>query len=439
MEIAVPEATYATPVADEIEAFDLPIEGTLPPELRGDYIRNGPNPTPGAKAGHLFLGDGMLHGIRIENGAAKAYRNRWVRTRAFVEHAPYVSKRGKLDFTVGVANTNIVAHSGKLLALVETSFPMDVTRELATGAPDDFAGKLKTPFTAHPKICPRTGEMHAFGMALRPGKLTYHRVAANGTMIESRDIPVKAPTMMHDFALTATRAVFMDLPMTFDFVSAMRGSMPYKWNPKYGARLGIVSREDASMPVQWIEIDPCYVFHVANAYDDGDAIVLDVVRYQELWAASNDAFEPTSLRRWTIDTRKGRVTETLLDATPIEFPRIDERLMGAPHRFIYSIGVGATGDGRSEVRKTDVTTGLTTAYDCGADRRPGEAVFVASGAAEDAGWLMCYVYDATRDRSDYVVLDARDVAAGPVATVPLPVRVPLGFHGNWIGDDAAVN
>ncbi len=438
MTVATATATYRTPVSEEIEAFDLPVEGALPPELSGDYIRNGPNPRPGEKPQHLFFGDGMLHGIRIAGGKAVAYRNRWVRTRAFVEHAPLV-RRGKVDLTVGVANTNIVAHGNKLLALVESSFPTTVHRDLTTGGPYDFGGALKTPFTAHPKVCPQTGEMHAFGIAFMPGALTYHRIDAAGTLIESRPIPVKGATMMHDFALTRSHAVFMDLPIVFDTVRALLGKTPYVWKPKYGARLGIVKRNDPSVPVKWIEIDPCYVFHVANAYDDGDTIVMDVVHYKELWAKDNGSFDPTTLRRWTIDTVAGTVRDTLLDARSTEFPRIDERLSGNPHRYIYAVGVGATGEGRSAIYKFDTIDGTSTLHDFGTGNTPGEAAFVPGAGAEDAGYLMCYVYDAARGASDFVVLDAADLTAGAVARVPLPVRVPLGFHGNWIADDAHVS
>ena len=431
MTVVAAAPSYRTPVSAEIDAFDLELEGALPPELSGDYIRNGPNPKPGESPAHLFFGDGMLHGIRIAGGKAVAYRNRWVRTRAFVENAPLV-RRGKVDLTVAVANTNVIAHGDRLLALVESSFPTTVHRDLTTEGPYDFAGKLATPFTAHPKVCPQTGELHAFGIGLMPGALTYHRIDPAGTLVESRPIAVKGATMMHDFALTRSHAVFMDLPIVFDFFRALRGKTPYVWKPKYGARLGIVKRNDPSVPVRWIEIDPCYVFHVANAYDDGDTIVMDVVHYKELWAKDAGRFDPTTLRRWTIDTVRGTVSDTLLDERSIEFPRIDERLTGAPHRYIYTVGVGATGQGRGALDKFDVVNGTSSTHDFGAGRVPGEPAFVARGAGEDEGWLMCYVYDAARDCSDFIVLDASDMSAAPLATVHLPVRVPLGFHGNWI-------
>ncbi len=431
---AAPAATYGTPVSTEIEAFDLPVEGALPPELCGDYIRNGPNARPGAKPGHLFTGDGMLHGVRLEGGRARAYRNRWVRTRAFVEHASFVRLNGTVDLTVGSANTNIIAHGNRLLALVESSFPTEVTRELATTGVYDFDGRLKGPFAAHPKRDPRTGELHGFGMQLRPGSLFYYRIDPAGTLVESRTIAVPGTTMMHDFALTERYVIFMDLPVVFDMLLGLRGKFPYKWSDRYGARLGILDRTDPAAPVRWLAIEPCYIFHVLNAFESGAQIVMDVVRYAELWRNGNDSFAPTTLHRFTIDLAAGTVGEATLDERSIEFPRADERLLGVRNRYGYAVAVGATGNGTKELRKYDLVNGTTTDHDFGPGCVPGEAVFVPAAAGEDAGWLMCYVYDAARDRSDFVVLDASDMAKAPVAVVHLPARVPLGFHGNWIPD-----
>jgi carotenoid cleavage dioxygenase len=433
---------YAAPVETELEAFDLPVSGALPPELCGQYVRNGPNPRPGSPPAHLFLGDGMLHGIRLEGGRARWYRNRWVRTRAFVENAPYLGRFGEIDLTVGVANTNVISHAGRTLALVESSYPCEVTPELDTLGVYDFAGKLKSPFTAHPKRCPRTGELHAFGMRLFPRALTYLRIDAAGTLIESRPIPVKKATMMHDFALTEHYAIFMDLPVVFDLKRVMMKEFPYRWSDRYGARLGVVSRNDPSAPVRWLEVEPCYVFHVLNAYEDDGRIVIDVVRYRELWRKTSEGFGPTSLHRWTLDPARGTVSEATLSDRGIEFPRCDERRAGSAHRYGYAVrnalerGEETPG---GALAKFDLHAGGVSWHEFGPGRRPGEAVFVpaADDAAEDAGWLMCFVYDEGTESSEFVVLDASRPEGKPVAVVPLPQRVPLGFHGNWIPDDAA--
>ena len=214
---------FERPLTEEFECFDLPVRGALPPELCGTYIRNGANPRPGSPPAHLFLGDGMLHGLRLERGRARWYRNRWVRTNSYVHGTPYVRKNGTLDLTAGPANTSVVAHAGAIYALVESSLPYEVSRELETIGPKDFGGRLKTPFAAHPKRCPRTGELHGFGMKLVPGALTYHRIDAAGALMESRRIKVKGTTMMHDFALTRNYAIFMDLPIVFDMRRALTG------------------------------------------------------------------------------------------------------------------------------------------------------------------------------------------------------------------------
>jgi carotenoid cleavage dioxygenase-like enzyme len=430
------EATFATPVSAEIEAFDLSIEGALPPELRGDYIRNGPNARPGAKPDHIFMGDGMLHGVRIENGRARAYRNRWVRTRSFVEQASYVRMNGRPDFTVGSANTNVIAHGNRLLALVESSFPTEVTRELATTGTYDYNGALTGPFAAHPKHDPRTGELLGFGMPIRGSAMLYYRIDAGGTLLDTRAVPVPRSTMMHDFAITERYAVFMDLPVVFDVTLGLRGKFPYRWSDRHGARLGVLDRRDSSVPVRWFEIAPCYVFHVMNAVEHGDEIRLDVVRYNELWRNGNEKFGPPSLHRFTIDLRAGRVSETTLDERIVEFPRIDERRTGSAYRYGYGIAIGATGIGSAELRKFDLRDGTSADHEFGPGCKASEMSFVPAAAGEDAGWLVGYVYDKTSDRSRFVVLDASNITAPPVATVPLPVRVPLGFHGNWIPDAA---
>ncbi|MCW2558725.1 MAG: 9-cis-epoxycarotenoid dioxygenase [Mycobacterium sp.] len=418
------------PVADELTEYALPVEGAIPPELDGWYLRNGPNPRQATA--HWFTGDGMIHGVRIEDGQAKWYRNRWVRTDSFIEDFPLYGPDGSRNLRAAKANTHVVNHAGKTLALVESSLPYEISNDLDTIGAYDFGGKLIDSMTAHPKICPTTGELHFFGYGnIFEPHVTYHRADANGDLVISRPLDVKALTMMHDFALTAQHVIFMDLPIVFNLDVAMKGEgdMPYRWDDAYGARLGVMRRDDPFGEVRWFEIDPCYVFHVANAHDsaDGKSVVLQAIRYPELWR-DNGGFDADGvLWSWTIDLTAGTVSERQLDDRNIEFPRIDDRLAGLPARYSVSVG------DHNWVRH-DLPTGEAVEHDLGTGG-PGEAVFVPSGsgtADESNGYYLGYVYDPARDGSDLVILDASDFAGEPVATIHLPQRVPYGFHGNWI-------
>ncbi len=426
------------PVEQEVTATDLPIEGAIPPEIRGLYLRNGPNPKSGTSM-HWFVGDGMIHGIRIEDGKASWYRNRWVRTRALAEEGiSFLQEDGTVDRTVALANTNIVCHAGKLLALVENAFPTELTRELDTIGPYDFGGRLQTAMTAHPKICPTTGEMHFFGYHFFEPYLVYHHTDAAGRLLGSEEIPVPGPTMIHDFNLTERHVVFMDLPVVFDLEWALAGDrFPYHWSDQYGARLGVMPRGGRGSEIRWFEIEPCYVFHPLNSYDDGDRIVIDVARYPVLWDGSPNTFESAQLHRWTIDLAAGRVREQPLDDRNVEFPRIDDRVVGRPHRIGWTVeNLADFGERAMQLVKYDLATGSSQVHRFGPGRMPSEGVFVPAGpnAGEDEGWIVQFVYDHARDGSDFVILDAGDLSKKPVATVRLPQRVPFGFHGNWIPD-----
>ncbi|WP_425990788.1 carotenoid oxygenase family protein [Afipia sp. DC4300-2b1] len=422
------------PVFEEVTAFDLTVEGAIPPELNGLYARNGANPREG-HAGHWFMGDGMLHGVSLKDGRAEWYRNRWVRTPRF-NGAP--SRPGIPDIRASTANTNVIAHAGKIMALVENALPMMMTRDLDTVGFHDYGGKLDTPFTAHPKICPTTGEMHFFGYGFMPPFLTYHAVDASGALLRSIPIPTKAPTMMHDFAMTSDHVIFMDLPVVFDMPAAQRGTMPFAWNDSYGARLGILKRGAGIESLRWVEIDPCYVFHVANAFEETDgSIVIDVAWYNELWRGGPSAttFDKASLKRWRIPPGATRAQEQLLDDKAIEFPRVNESLTGSRHNIVYSVDTGSDlASGRyTSVRKYDLKSGNNTVHDFGTGV-PSEFVHIApeGSTGEDDGWLMGFVYDRARDASDLVILDAQKIESKPVARIGLPARVPQGFHGNWM-------
>lgn len=434
------------PVDVETTAFDLEVTGVLPPELDGRYLRNGPNPfAPQDPATyHWFTGNGMVHGLRLRDGQAEWYRNRWVRSTEISEamgEPPVPGERNGME----AANTNVIGIAGRTFAIVEAGGrPAELTDELDTICFSDFDGTLPNGFTAHPKRDPATGRLHAANYWwARPDVIEYVTVGADGRVERSINIPVPGNPMVHDCSITAKHMVVYDLPVTLDVQAAMAGArLPYSWNESYGARVGVLPLDGGADDVQWFEVEPCYVFHPLNAYDDGDSVVLEVVRHPRMFDTHRlgpDEGAPT-LWRWTLDRSTGRAHEQQLDDRGIEFPRVDERLVGRSHRYGWASSVTATANGEEQdligqsMVRYDRQTGTTDVVPFGAGRTIGEVVFVPSSAdaAEDDGWYLTLAHDAANDRSELVVLSAQDPAAGPVATVHLPVRVPVGFHGNWV-------
>jgi carotenoid cleavage dioxygenase len=473
------EGNFA-PVSREHTITDLEVTGSIPEYLDGRYLRNGPNPLSEVDPAtyHWFMGDGMVHGVRLRDGKAEWYRNRWVRspdvsaalgepTRKRTHHAGIES--------LG-ANTNVIAHAGKTLALVEGGVAnYELTDELDTVGPCDFDGTLPGGYTAHPKRDPRTGELHAVSYFFgRGNRVQYSVIGVDGRTKRTVDIEVTGSPMMHDFSLTENYVVFYDLPVTFDAeqsvpvsvpsmlrtpaklvlsalvgkvrvpdpVTAMLGNslkanakMPYRWDSKYPARVGVMPREGGAADVRWFEVGPCYVFHPLNAYEDGNGngIVLDVVRHPKMF--DTDLTGPNeggpSLDRWTVDLELGKVREERLDDQCQEFPRVDERLIGRRHRYGYATTIGSGASLAGTLLKHDLDQGSSISRGFGDGKQPGEFVFVPShaDAAEDEGVLMGFVYDPAVQRSDLTLLDAGTLDT--VGAIHLPDRVPNGFHGNW--------
>ncbi len=431
------------PVTEELTTFELPVTGALPAQLDGRYLRIGPNPItpPDPATYHWFTGDGMAHGVRLRGGKAEWYRNRWVRSTAVSEALGEEPKPGERHGGMDGANTNVIGLAGKTFALVEAGArPVELTDELDTVCHTDFEGTLPNGYTAHPKLDPRTGELHAMAYYWGLPYVQYVVIGPDGRVSRVEPIEVKGSPMMHDCSLTQQNLVVYDLPVTFDLDAALGGvRFPYAWNDSYGARVGVMPRSGGDADTRWFEVDPCYVFHPLNAYDDGDRVVLDVVRHPRMFdhdrLGPNDG--PPSLWRWTVDLGAGVVKEEQLSDRAQEFPRVDERVVSLPHRYGYSASLSVGDDlgfDANTVIKTDLQAGTEEVHDFGTDRAAGEAVFVprSADAAEDDGWLMTLVYDAAADASELVLLDAQDISAEPVARVHLPQRVPFGFHGNWV-------
>ncbi|ORM32242.1 carotenoid oxygenase family protein [Williamsia sp. 1135] len=474
------------PVDREITETDLPVTGRIPDFLDGRYVRIGPNPlgTIDPARYEWFLGDGMTHGLRISGGRALWYRNRWVRSadisRRLGERWPGGTHRAGFDFP---ANTNVIAHAGRTLAVVEGgATAYELTDDLDTVGSFDFCGTLRGGYTGHPKTDPKTGELHAISYSPLGGPAVRYTVAGvDGRINHVVDIPLPDNTMMHDFALTEHHVIVFDLPVVLnvralgsslahklagralgrlarrhpvpDMISDMlwRGSArmspdvnwPYRWDQNHEARFGVLPRGGSAADLRWFSIDGCFIYHTLNAYENGNVVVLEAPCFPTSYEGSSLPFDASpTLERWSLDLHTGAVRQERIDDRGQEFPRIDERLLGQPHRFGYTVGFDAAAVGEVErpqmlfkhdlVQQTSQTTGF------GPGTQPGEFVFVAGDpeAAEDDGVLMGFVYDGSSNRSDLVILDATTLEA--VARIHLPTRVPNGFHGNWIPAEATV-
>jgi carotenoid cleavage dioxygenase len=438
------EGAFA-PVLSETTTTELRVSGQIPAELKGMLARIGPNPisVKNPATYHWFLGDGMVHGLRLQDGKALWYRNRWVGTdeanKALGRPRAAGSRRGIAD----VVNTNIISHGGRLWALVEAgSLPVEMDGELGTVRHGLFDSDVSAAFTAHPHRDPVTGELHAVTYdATRPNRIQYLAISPDCQLLHKVDIPVQHGPMIHDCAITATRVVLLDLPVTFSLGAVFKGAgFPYQWNPDHAARVGLIPKHGRASDVRWFSVDPCYVFHTCNAYDlDDGGVIMDVVVHDRMFDRSRQGpdSQQVSFERWWLDPATQRVERTVRNDFRQEFPRFDERLTGHHYRYAYTVGADIDRPASAQpLYRYDLQSDTVQRHHYGEHKVSGEVVFVPrhAGAAEDDGWLLSYVYDLEHHRSEVVILNAADVEGEPQAVIHLPVRVPLGFHGNWVPD-----
>ncbi len=373
------------PVSGETETLDLTVEGSLPRDLSGLYVRNGSNPKPGWSP-HWFLGDGMVHGVMLGGGKASWYRNRYVRTTLLTVGGGLAAKAAP-GGAAGLSNVSVVHHAGKLLTLGEIGLPYELrSRDLSTVGAYDYAGRLEGNMTAHPKIDPATGAMHFFGYNFTEPYLEYHVADRDGVLVSSQPVSVKASTMIHDFAITESDVVFWEMPVLFDFDLAVKmvtephsTVMPYVWKPAYGSRIGVMPLGGPASAIRWVEIDPCYVFHGMNAWREGDEVVVDVCRMPTVFEAGSALGPPPRLHRWRVNTGAAHLTfrDEVRSDLDADLPSIDRRYTGRPYRHGWRVETRpATNDVVfAGTVHSDARTGAETALGPGrADRRGGDAL-----------------------------------------------------------------
>jgi carotenoid cleavage dioxygenase len=449
------------PIHMECDAPDLVVEGEVPRELNGAFFRNGPNPQYAPRKDyHFFAGDGMVHGFYLDDGKV-SYRNRFVRTlkykmekdageALFSAMNPADADPSVMGMeTDGLANTNVVWHGGKLLALEEAHAPFELDpKTLESKGPWTYGDKLKGPMTAHPKIDMETGEMLFFGYNADGNlseKMSFHVADADGNLIRSEFFDAPYASMVHDFMITRDHVIFPIMPLTGSMERAMNGGPVYAWEPDKGVHIGIMPRNGSVTDMRWFKGDPSFVFHPMNAHTSGDIVTCDVCEFEQAplfpWVDGTPGDPAKSiprLTRWTFDLGQNSddYKSERLDDLPCEFPRLDERRTGLDYRYGYfacdtdpAVKVG----GFNGIGRVDHQTGKTEIYDVGEGCATNEPIFVpkSDDAAEGEGFLLANVYDDNRKATHLVILDAQNVTDGPLAKAYLDHRVPFGFHGNW--------
>jgi carotenoid cleavage dioxygenase len=454
------------PVFVEGDSSDLPVTGEIPEALAGTLYRNGPNPQFAPRGQfHFFGGDGMVHAFTLENGRA-TYRNRWVRTPRFeLERKagqalfggfgdPSKSDPSVAGADFGVANTHIIYHAGKLLALEESHLPFELTRSLDSIGYYTFGGVLPATiegrFTAHPKTDPANGELVGFsysGSGIYGTRMSLVIVAATGELVRQDFFEAPYCSFVHDFLVTRDHVVFPVLPLAGDTARARRGGPAYAWDPSKPSLLGVIGRRAPIDTLKWHPMPPCFVFHTFNAWEDGGSIHCDVIKYNRAPlfpdVEGNPAPPESALGvpvRWSIDLtgQTDDVKETPLSDVPGELPRLDERRTGTEYnRGFYN----AYGPGRpsalpsfNAIAQLDLASGRTASFAVPDGDALSEPVFVPRSAEspEGDGFLLTVQYIRDENRSDLLILDASDFENGPVARVHLSHRVPSGAHGSWV-------
>jgi carotenoid cleavage dioxygenase-like enzyme len=457
-----------TPNVREWDADDLEVEGELPDDLDGVYLRNTENPVhPSIGMYHPFDGDGVLHQIRFRDGHA-AYRNRFVRTDGFLAEqeagrplwtglmaAPEASERedgwGARGRMKDASSTDVVVHRGKALSTFYQCgdvYQLDAATLADEGkAPWTAAFPSPTGVSAHTKLDERTGELLVFGYGKEAPYLHYGVVDPAGELVHAIDVPLPGPRLPHDMAFTEHYAIFNDLPLYWAPELLAHGVHVPTWYPDQPSRFGIVPRRGSTDEVRWFEAAPTYVLHWINAYEDGDEVVLDGFFQHDPSPAKvpgadrlASAYRYLDLERlqarphrWRFDLVTGQTKEEPLSDRVMEFGMINGRHAGRPYRYSYDM-TGAPGwflfDG---LVKHDLATGAEQRYDFGPGVFASETPFAPrpDASAEEDGYLVTFTTDLVEDRSECLVFDAADVTVGPIARVRLPERICSGTHACW--------
>ncbi|MBV9385730.1 MAG: carotenoid oxygenase family protein [Chroococcidiopsidaceae cyanobacterium CP_BM_ER_R8_30] len=453
------------------------VEGQIPAKLNGTLFRNGPGllDVNGHPIHHPFDGDGMISAITFTNGRAH-FRNRFVRTAAYLEEqaAGKILYRGvfgtqkpggflanAFDFRLkNIANTNIIYWGGKLLALWEAADPHRLDPQtLETLGKDSLNGVLSPgeAFAAHPRFDPSCnqddGAPCLVNFSIKPGlstTITIFELDPAGNIIRKQAHSVPGFAFIHDFAITPNYCLLFQNPVSFNplpFVLGWRGAAEcIKFQPNQPTRIIVIPRH-TSKPVQLLETQSGFVFHHANAFEQGDEIFVDSICYEtfpEVKPQSDfrevDFADLSSGQLWRfhLNLKDQTVSRQLVEGRCCEFPSIHNGRVGRAYRYLF-LGAAHAETGNAPLQailKIDLESGKRQLWSAAPRGFMSEPIFVPrpDASKEDDGWVLAVVYDAAYHRSDVVILDGRGFSQGPIARMHLKHHIPYGLHGSFTSE-----
>ena len=469
---------FFAPVRIEADVYDLEVEGTIPTDLDGAFYRAAADAQyPPSRTEDIYInGDGMITMVRFKDGHADL-RTRFVRTERFKRERearrslfgayrnPFTDDPSVAGINDGNANTSVVWHAGKLLALKEAARPYELDPvTLETKGIYDFDGALTSrTFTAHPKIDPVTGQLIAFAYnsSGRPDRdVVVFEISPAGRITREERFPAPYSSMMHDWLVTRDHMIFTFSPMISDWERMKDEPQYFMWDPPKGTHVAVIPRAEGVAGIRWFSSDLVMETHSLNAYSNGDIVTADHFIADSGWFSQFPKTTVGPLReappfaqRWTLDLSQGSDSWTNETATytseklfdhPGDMPRVDPRVLMSKnrHSWIGSLDLGLgpmpdfgpMGPPFNCLVHLDDETGARTRFYPGPDSAPEEPVFVPKNgdAGEGEGYLISVVSRRALNRNDIVILDALDLGAGPIATLKVPFRLRYAFHGTWV-------
>ena len=445
----------------ELRGLEL-ISGAVPDGLEGALYRVGADRQyPSGRTDDIFIdGEGQIHMFRFKDNQVD-YVVKWVETERYKRQKEarrglfgryrnrYTIDESVKDVHLGTANTTAMFHAGHLYSLKEDDLPYEVDPEtLETLGRVDFDGQITAEsLTAHPKVDPITNELLTFSYQAKGDATTdfaFYVFGPNREKVNEIWFNMPYAACVHDFAITDEWVVVPFFPLITDLDVVKQGGPYYQWHPEEAVHVALVPRYGKAEDIRWFKGPTGSAGHMMNAWRDGSRVHLDLCYYDgncfpffTTPTGERTKMVPPFLTRMTFDlasNEDGFTTERLLNI-PCEMPRTDDRYQGRPYR--YGFVIARAQDGSSGTARFDHETGKLDIWLPGEGDSVQEAQFVprTPDAPEGDGWLLVIVSRVSQGRSDLAVLDAQNLAAGPVALLKLPVRVRSTFHGTWVPEE----